>query len=196
MKIIRLHALSPDSDTDIHPDSAMILPGRPLFMPDMAGGWFAELYLAVRLSRLGKNIAPKFAPRYYDGISTAVRVTLSPDDMAAAGILPGLLSGMDSSVVHGEWQPAEELQSALTVTLAAPLTWSSPENTVTFPTMNGEVDAAIARVSAYMTLKMGDILLLPLAAEGSDSPLRIPLCEHIHITLSLNSTQTLDLKVV
>lgn len=198
MKIIRLISLSPESDVDIHPDSAMILPGRPLFMPEWGEGWAAGLYLAVRISRLGKNVARKFAPRYYDGITAALRVGLP----AESGVPAGLLSGMDSSVVHGEWQDAEGLKAPIAVSLGAPLKWSaSSENRVEFAPMAEAVDAAIARVSEYMTLKMGDMILLPLqpgGCQGTDgcAPIEIPLKEHTHVTLGLNGNPVLDLKVV
>ena len=94
MKIIRLVSLSSSPDIDIHPDSALILPGRPLFMPEWGEGWVASLHPSVRIGRLGKNIARKFASRYYDGVSLSLRVTLRE----SAG-LEGVLSGMDSSLV-------------------------------------------------------------------------------------------------
>ena len=69
------------SDVDFHPDSALLLPGRPMFYPDFTGDWQAQLYMAVHINRLGKSVSTKFAPRYYDGASVAVRVEplLSPD---------------------------------------------------------------------------------------------------------------------
>lgn len=205
MKIIRLTSLCAEFDADIHPDSAMILPGRPLFMPEEGDGWVAGLYLAARISRLGKNVARKFAPRYYDGVTAALRVGM-PD--GACDFPEGLLSGMDSSVVHGDWQDAEALKSVISVSLGAPLKWSCPENRVEFAPMAEAVDAAIARVSGYMTLKMGDMLMLPLCAanvgadkvvadcQDSCTPIEISLQEQTHVTLGLNGNTVLDLKVV
>ena len=66
MKIIRLTGSEPLSDIDFHPDSALLLPGRPLFYPDFGGDWHACLFLAIRINRLGKSVSEKFAPRYYD----------------------------------------------------------------------------------------------------------------------------------
>ena len=69
MKIIRVIALDPVLRLEFHPDSALVLQGRPLFMPEEGEGWQAQICLAVKISRLGKNISEKFAPRYYDAVS-------------------------------------------------------------------------------------------------------------------------------
>ena len=45
-------------------------------MPEWGEGWVAPLHPSVRIGRLGKNIARKFASRYYDGVSLSLRVTL------------------------------------------------------------------------------------------------------------------------
>lgn len=52
------------------PDSAINRNRLPVFIPDFAReGWRVELWLAARISRLGKFIAPRFSPRYIDGLS-------------------------------------------------------------------------------------------------------------------------------
>ena len=39
---------------------------QPWFVPDFGDNWQWSVALAVRISRLGKCIQPKFASRYYD----------------------------------------------------------------------------------------------------------------------------------
>ncbi|MDE5668836.1 MAG: hypothetical protein K2I24_04800, partial [Duncaniella sp.] len=53
-----------------------------------------------------------------------------------------------------------------------------------------EVNRAIARVSTYTTLRMGDILLMPLPL----SPL--PLSPRTHVALSAADTEIISLKIV
>ncbi len=59
MKIIRFITLPPSHTLDFHPDSALLLPGRPMFYPDFGGEWVAFPMLAVRLNRLGKSVDRK-----------------------------------------------------------------------------------------------------------------------------------------
>ena len=63
--------------TDRTPDTALLLPpavtlmadsavtpdSKPLFLPDFNPEWLAEIHVAVRISRLGKNIAAKLPLR-------------------------------------------------------------------------------------------------------------------------------------
>ncbi len=182
MKIIRLVSLSSSPDIDIHPDSALILPGRPLFMPEWGEGWVASLHPSVRIGRLGKNIARKFASRYYDGVSLSLRVALRE----CSG-LEGVLSGMDSSLVNGAWLPAAHAQDGATVQVSVsdvPVFESVSEPIA--PT----VDEVIAKVSEYMTLKMGDVIMLPPIAEPVD------LKEGSRIAVSLDGETVVDLRIV
>ena len=52
----------------LKPDSALLKDGKPFFIPDFSKQVDYETELVVRISRLGKNIAPRFAHRYYDAI--------------------------------------------------------------------------------------------------------------------------------
>ena len=68
------HQLSHDIPrVDIIPDSAIIRDGKPFFVPNFSSRWKYEAMVAFRSMRLGKNIAPKFAHRYYDAFTLAVR---------------------------------------------------------------------------------------------------------------------------
>lgn len=182
MKIIRLSGLGPSYDIDFHPDSALLLPGRPLFYPDFAGDWHACLFLAVRINRLGKSVSEKFAPRYYDSFSLGLHFT--PVDSSA--MLPGVLSGLDSSITHGTWVPVTQLSGHITVTADG-----QPPFTPGFTLPSeAEVNRAIARISTYTTLRMGDILLLPLPMEP------VALSPRTHLILSVAGSEIIDLKIV
>ncbi len=85
---------------DLMVDSSVVLPGRPLFLPPVAEQYDIELLPAVKISRLGKNIAPKFARRYYDTFSLLVRVVPH-----GVGLSTSLLVAFDSSVAEGIFIP-------------------------------------------------------------------------------------------
>ncbi len=159
MKIIRVISLSPTLQLGFHPDSALLLQGRPLFMPEDGDGWQAQICMAVKIGRLGKNISEKFAPRYYDGLSCAMRLVLpSAPEMAS------VIDGMDSGIVHGEWLDASKAAGAMTVSVGAVEIRLAPQAP--------EIAKAISGISRYTTLKMGDIILLP--ASDTMIPLEAP----------------------
>lgn len=179
MKIIRVMGPQVPADIDFHPDSALLLPGRPLFYPDFGGDWEAHLFAAVHLNRLGKGISEKFASRYYDGVSIGVRILPKSDTSLPAGVL----SGLDSSITHGEWLSPADLSDSHTLMVGA-------ENVaVTYPTAT-EICRAVSHISTCTTLRMGDILLLPL-----DTP-ALPISPRSRLIISLPSTEILNLKIV
>ncbi len=59
----------------IKPDSALVPPKNPLFLPDFAEDFHYEVEIAVKIKKLGKYIEPKFAHRYYDEIGLGIDVT-------------------------------------------------------------------------------------------------------------------------
>ena len=58
------------------PDSALLKDSKPFFIPDFSRQVDYETELVVRINRLGKNIAERFAHRYYDAV-TVRHVTFS-----------------------------------------------------------------------------------------------------------------------
>lgn len=163
----------------IVPDSAMVLPGRPVFVPDMGRGWVGQPVLALRLGRLGRDIAPKFASRYVDAATVALWLRLPEED---AELSAGLLDGLDASLAAGTWIPAGEL-TAPSVPVSTPCAEISVE-------LRAEIESAVPAVSRYMTLKMGDIIL----AGPAGPPLE--LSAGSRVTASLAGREVLSVKIL
>lgn len=184
MKIIAFNRLPGEpvsrfTSVEVIPDSAMILTGRPLFLPDFASvSWHGSVSLAYRINRLGKTIAPRFAPRYYDAMTLALRA--QPDETTEPSAMEcrTLLSATDGTFYHGDWLPLPS-DASLPVSAAGTLLSAS----------DVAVDQAIAFASDYMTLKTGDIIL-PVTL-----PLAIPLAIGSTISLDLNSENRFNLRI-
>ena len=50
-------------------DSSLLFTDRPFFLPDFADAFIATPTIIVRMGRLGKCVAPKFAHRYWDAFT-------------------------------------------------------------------------------------------------------------------------------
>lgn len=153
--------------TDRTPDTALLLPpavtlmadsavtpdSKPLFLPDFNPEWLAEIHVSVRISRLGKNIAAKFAPRYYDAVTIALRlipVTLR-EELDDARCSRGLLGIFDNAVSLGSWLPLDSVPDG-------PLTVAANNFTQTINDLREAANNTIEALSRYMTLKTGDII--------------------------------------
>lgn len=93
-----------DSNGQIHiiPDSAIGRDSQPWFLPDFGSNWHGYEAVAVRISRLGKGILPKFADRYVDAYTTLW--------VAEADDCHGI-DYMDGRVMTGKWLPIESCDS-------------------------------------------------------------------------------------
>ena len=134
-------------------DSATVAAGRPLFMPDFDSHWRVEVCPAFKISRLGKDISAKFAPRYYDSFTVAVRlIPVNVRDKIAKEDMPaGVLGLFDYCLGFGEWHPLPPQSNNLEIKAGERSTQVSPQEL--------DVDNVIELVSHYTTLKTGDVIL-------------------------------------
>lgn len=146
---------------DIIPDSAIIKEGKPFFIPDFSSEWKYQATIAFRITRLGKNIVSKFAPRYYDAIAIAVRTI--PCDIASSP--SAIAKAFDGSFIIGEWLPIEDIDTS------KPMVISIGDKSVTINPSELMINDTIAILSKFLTLKIGDII----------APATIPLTESITI---------------
>lgn len=167
------------------PDSAIVLPGRPLFLPDFSQEWTAHISPALRVSRLGKGISSKFASRYYDALTLIVR--LQPEDMVSEMKLSGgpqcLAAAFDNCLQLGKWIELTEtgLPDKLEITAnGATLAINAEEL---------KADMAVSVISRYMTIRNGDIIC------PAQAPLSTPVSVGTTITASINGEECLSLRI-
>lgn len=93
------------------PDSAILKDGKPFFIPEFSERVDYETELVVRICRLGKHIAPRFAHRYYDAVTVGIDFTARDlqNDFRAKGLPWELCKGFDDSAVLGNFVPTEKL---------------------------------------------------------------------------------------
>ena len=126
-------------------DSCLLNGRKPFFVPE----WTKELgvtdCMILRVSRLGKEIAPKFASRYYDAVAPGADfIALDVAREAQADGRPWTRAiAFDYSLAIGEWtevksEGMKELMSELIL---------SPEE-------------AIAEASKVMTIRQGDLIYI------------------------------------
>ena len=126
-------------------DSCLLNGRKPMFVPD----WTKELgvteCLILRVSRLGKEIAPRFANRYYDAMAPGADFTAVDKlrEAQAAGSPWTEAIGFDFSLAIGEW--------------VLP-------STPAYRPQNGEwlvtPEDAIAQASKVMTIRQGDLIYI------------------------------------
>ena len=142
------------------PDSAILKDGKPFFVPDFSNEVHYETEVVVRICRLGKNIAPRFAHRYYDAVTVGIDFTARDlqRKFREAGNPWELCKGFDNSAAIGTFISPEQAGGDLQK-LDFHLDIDGKEvqrgNTAD---MLFKIDDIIAYVSRFVTLKIGDLL--------------------------------------
>ena len=142
------------------PDSAILKDGKPFFVPDFSHEVHYETEVVVRICRLGKNIAPRFAHRYSDAVTVGIDFTARDlqRKFREAGNPWELCKGFDNSAAIGTFISLEQAGGDLQ-NLDFHLDIDGREvqrgNTAD---MLFKIDDIIAYVSRFMTLKIGDLL--------------------------------------
>ena len=113
-----------------------------------------EAELVVQISRVGKQIAERFAHRYYNYITLGIDFTARDiQRRATAQGHPWLMAKVfDGSAAVGSWLSKEELSYP-----EQPIPFRLDVDGVTRQRGNSS-DKLIASVSRYQTLRMGDLI--------------------------------------
>jgi fumarylpyruvate hydrolase len=143
------------------PDSALLKDNKPFFIPDFTESITASMHLVIRISRLGKNIAERFAPRYYDAVTIGIDLTAA-DTLQKCRIdgMPWEVSnGFDGSAVIGSFIPTDRFASLQTLHLKLNCDGETIQEGHTSE-MLLSADRIVSWVSKYYTMKTGDLIYL------------------------------------
>ncbi len=145
-----------------HKGDSILRPNMPFFLPEWAEEIEAGVELAVKIKRVGKYIAERFAHRYYDEVTLALDFTERTflDNAIVNGASWSKAKVFDNSLALGNWVDKE--------VFAFPhqhCSFSLYQNGQEVQRGNTEdmlrhIDTVIAEISQYHTLKIGDIILL------------------------------------
>ena len=143
----------------LKPDSALLKDGKPFFIPDFSKQVDYETELVVRISRLGKNIAPRFAHRYYDAVTVGIDFTARDlqRKFRAEGKPWELCKGFDNSAVIGDFVPVNRFKDVQNLDFHLDIDGNKVQQGNTC-NMIFKIDEIIAYVSRFYTLKIGDLL--------------------------------------
>ena len=144
----------------LKPDSAILKQGKPFFLPTFSKEVHYETELVVRICRLGKCIAPRFAHRYYDAVTVGIDFTAR--DLQRAFREQGhpweLSKSFDNSAAIGEFISLEKAgDDVQNIDFHLDIDGKQVQHGCTRD-MLFKVDEIIAYVSQFMTLKIGDLL--------------------------------------
>ena len=141
MKIIGFVYRNGATEMVLKGDSCLLNGRKPFFMPDWSQEIGANDCMILRVSRLGKEIAPKFANRYYDAVTPGV-------DFVALDIL------REAEQAGKPWTKALSFDFSLAIGEWMDIGHWTLDNLVLTP------EEAIAEASKVMTIRQGDLIYI------------------------------------
>lgn len=141
MKIIAFTHINGQTEMLLKGDSSMLVNRKPFFIPDGLGEITYAPGVILRVSRLGKNIASKFADRYWDAF--AYGLDMRAEEALTEALRQGRCwtqaTSFDYSTVIGQYLNKEFLD----------------ENRLVI-----SVNEAIHQASRVMTIRQGDLIFI------------------------------------
>lgn len=143
----------------LKPDSAILLKQHPFVIPEFSSDIHHEIELIVRINKVGKYIAAKFAHNYYDEIGVGIDFTARDlqQKLKDKGLPWEKAKAFDGSAVIGNFiskkifSSVESLNFELTNNGKIVQKGNSS-------LMLWKIDELISYVSQFFTLKIGDVI--------------------------------------
>lgn len=172
--------------------SVILQGGNPYFVPDFAERFEARTALAVRIGKLGKGVAQRFAHRYVDSIAPCT-LSVASDMLARlqrAGLPWTAAISYDRCLAMGRLSkiPYEELDRC-DVSLTLSSDQEETTESLVIDNVKTQIENAICSLSRDNTLKTGDIIIIGLTDSG---PILRPGMKAV---LSLNEEESLRFNI-
>lgn len=143
----------------IKPDSALLQPRNPFYIPEFSSDIHYEVELVIRIKKLGKHIQQKFAHKYYDEIGLGIDFTARDvqEKCKKEGLPWEKAKAFDGSCVVGKFIPLTSLQNKDDIHFTLEKNGVVVQEGQSID-MLFNMDVIISHVSKYFTLKIGDLI--------------------------------------
>jgi len=155
------HVLANEDPTIfMKPDSSLLKDGKPFFLPDFSSELHYETEIVVKINRLGKNIAEKFASRYYDEVTVGIDFTARDlqNKLRKSGLPWEISKAFDNAAALGQFVPLSDLKEPIDhlpfrLDINGKTVQKGNTSQMIFP-----INRIIAYASRFFTLRIGDLL--------------------------------------
>jgi 2-keto-4-pentenoate hydratase/2-oxohepta-3-ene-1,7-dioic acid hydratase in catechol pathway len=189
MKIVVVHNISGGKEPyiSLRPDNAVLRNNDDFYMPHFSSDMVCGSGIVVRISRLAKCIAPKFASRCYDGVTAGV--TFVARDVMQRAIdnyypTDEAYSFDRSTAIGTEWFTPEQItaESVLSMTIGGNV------QNYTDSDLQFTIDKYVSFASQKLTLKTGDLLFIA-------NDINVEVKQGDNICVTLNNIQPLNFQI-
>ena len=143
----------------LKPDTSILLKKQPFFIPDFSDNVHYEVEVLVKINRVGKYIDEKFAHKYYQELGLGIDFTARDlqSDLKSRGLPWEKAKAFDGSAVVGNWISKSEFNNINDLEFSLEKNGNVVQQSST-ALMLWKIDALVAYISKFFTLKIGDII--------------------------------------
>jgi len=143
----------------IKPDSAILPKDQDFYIPEFSNEIHYEVEILVKIKKVGKHIQEQFAHKYYDEVGLGIDFTARDVQTAlkSKGLPWEKAKGFDGAAVVGKWMDKKKYENLDNLGFSLLKNKVIVQNGDT-SLMLWKIDAIIAHVSTFFTLKKGDVI--------------------------------------
>jgi fumarylpyruvate hydrolase len=143
----------------LKPDSSILKNNKPFFLPGFSSMIQYETEVVIKISKLGKGIAPEYAHRYYDELTLGIDITARDiqNKNSASGLPWELSKCFDGAAPLGKFVSVSSAGDIRNIDFRLEINDNIVQSGNTSD-MIFSIDEIIAFVSQYFTLKTGDLI--------------------------------------
>src|SRR5450759_2099061 len=143
----------------LKPDSSILKNNKPFFLPGFSDDIHYEVEVVIKISKLGKGITAKFAPRYFDEVTVGIDITARDlqSRQAAAGMPWEISKCFDGAAPIGSFIPVSSVKDLGNLDFRLELNDKVVQKSNTSDMIFG-FNEIVEYVSMFFTLKTGDLI--------------------------------------
>jgi 2-keto-4-pentenoate hydratase/2-oxohepta-3-ene-1,7-dioic acid hydratase in catechol pathway len=143
----------------LKPDSSILKNNKPFFLPDFSTNIHYEVEVVLKISKLGKGIAAKFAPRYFDEITLGIDITARDlqNRLVAEGMPWEISKCFDGAAPLGRFIPVTRVTDISDLDFRLEINNKVVQKSNTSDMIFG-FNEIVEYVSKFFTLKTGDLI--------------------------------------
>ena len=143
----------------LKPDSSILKNNKPFFLPDFSFDIHYEVEVVIKISKLGKGISAKFAPRYFDEVTLGIDITARDlqSRQAEAGMPWEISKCFDGAAPLGRFFTVSGIKDMADIDFRLEINDKVVQKGNTSDMIFG-FNEIVEYVSKFFTLKTGDLI--------------------------------------
>ncbi|RYF84612.1 MAG: FAA hydrolase family protein [Chitinophagaceae bacterium] len=158
--IKELHNETPEEPVIfLKPDTALLRNNAPFYFPDFSNDIHHEVEIILRICKEGKNVAPQFGNKYFDGIGLGIDFTARDLQSKAKskGLPWDLAKGFNGSAPVSEFKPVTGFADLSNINFSLQVNGEQKQKGNSSQMIHSFAEI-IAYISKFILLKKGDII--------------------------------------